>query len=59
MNSPTDARGRILHTFTMSMAAFRAELDDRNNYDTVKVTLYDEEPNKILLRFHTAEDSED
>jgi len=32
------------------MAAFKAELDDMSNSDTVKVTLYDEEPNKILLR---------
>jgi hypothetical protein len=60
MDSPTDAQGRILHKFTMSLDAYMNELIEMKEVcDTVEVTLTDDEPYKEVLRFHVAEASGD
>lgn len=59
MNAPTDSQGRVLSTFEMSMADFIDDLTDITAFDTVEVTHDDEDPTKVILKFHLAEDSGD
>ena len=59
MNAPTDSQGRVLSTFTLSMAEFIDDLASITAFDTVEVTHDYENPTKVMLKFHLAEDSDD
>jgi hypothetical protein len=59
MDAPTDQHGHILSTFELSMVQFMADLVDMKDYDTVEVTLDDNDPTKVMLRFRGNEDSGD
>jgi hypothetical protein len=57
MDVPMDQHGNLISTFELSMVQFRAELADMRDYATVEVTLDDDDPTTVLLRFRRDEDS--
>jgi hypothetical protein len=59
MNAPTDSQGRVLSTFKLTMAEFIDDLASITAFDTVEVTHDYQDPTKVLLKFHLAEDSGD
>ena len=59
MDAPTDQHGNMLSTFELSMVQFRAELADMRDYATVEVTLDDNDPTKVLLKFKQGEVSDE
>jgi hypothetical protein len=53
IDAPTDAQGNLLGTFTMTLTALIDELTDmKETYDTIEVTLDDDDPTKVALKFH-------
>jgi hypothetical protein len=53
MDAPGDGQGNLLHTFTMTLTDFIDELTDmKETYEKVEVTLDDDDPIKVGLKFH-------
>ena len=59
MDVPMDQHGNLISTFELSMVQLRTELADMKDYATVEVTLDDDDPTKVLLRFRGNEDRDD
>ena len=54
MDAPMDQQGNLLSTFELSVADFTAEID---GFDRVEVTLDDDDPGRMQLRFKRCEDA--
>ena len=59
MDAPTDQYGQLLSTFKLSMAEFIDDLTDITAFDTVEVSLDDNDPTRVMLKFRGNEDSGD
>lgn len=51
MDAPTDQHGHILSTFELSVAQLIDELADLRDYAIVEVTLDENDPTKVMLKF--------
>ena len=51
MDASTDQHGNMLSTFELSMVTFMDELVDLRDYATVEVTLDENDPTKVMLKF--------
>ena len=59
MNALTDQDENLSPTFELSVVQVRDELPDLRDYATVEVTLDENDPTKVLLKFRGNEDSGD
>ena len=51
MNPSKDQQGSLSSTFELSVVQIGDELPDLRDYATVEVTLNDDDPNTVTLRF--------
>ena len=59
MDVPMDQHGNLISTFELSVAQLIDEFADLRGYATVEVTLDDNDPTKVMLRFKRGEDRDD